>query len=261
MNVVTKRLSQVIYTVTALAGIKDEDIFLISFPKSGNTWVKFILLNILIEAKELKAGASFKVLDETIPELSRDNLMRPWKYKILPRFIKSHIVYRKLFFRNNKALFIVRDPRDVMVSYFHYVNNNYGYNFQGDFSAFIRHEKLGLEACLLHHVSWQNKAAVTIKYEDLKINGTDVLYNALAKLGINVKHSLVSQAFENATFENMQKLEQGPKKYTRTHKKEYNFMRKGTGNQWLDYFSGTDVDYYNALLKKHNARYINYYES
>jgi estrone sulfotransferase len=260
-NVIKKRIKQVIYTATGLAGIKKEDVFLISFPKSGNTWVKFILLNMLVEAKELKDNVSFKVLDETIPELSRDNLLKPWKYKTIPRFIKSHIAYRKLFFKDSKALFIVRDPKDVMVSYFHYVNNNYGYNFNGDFSAFIRHEKFGLEACITHQLSWQDKASVIIKYEDLKNIGVDILYNALLALGINTEKNLVAHAFENAAFEKMKKLDEGPKKYEHAHKKEYNFMRKGTGNQWIDYFNDSDLDYYKALLEKYKYRYINYYES
>jgi estrone sulfotransferase len=261
MDLVKRRLVQSFYTATFIVGRKKDDIFLVSFPKSGNTWVKFILLNVLIESGELKKDVSFKSLDETIPEISRDNIMKEWKYKAIPRFIKSHVAYSKFFFKDNKALLIVREPRDVMVSYFHYALNTHGFNFNEDFSAFIRHKKFGLEACMLHHISWQKKAAAIIKYEDLKKKGEAVLSDALRQLSIDVPANLMHNAFEKSSFENMKKLEQSQKKYENIHKNNYQFMRKGSGNQWREYFNENDLDYYNSLLRKYKSVYQNYYES
>lgn len=261
MNLVKRRLVQSVYTATFIIGRKKNDIFLVSFPKSGNTWVKFILLNILIESGELKGDVSFKSLDETIPEISRDNIMKKWKYKVLPRFIKSHIVYSKFFFNDNKALLITRDPRDVMVSYFHYALNTHGFDFDEDFPAFIRHKKFGLEACILHQISWQKKATAIIKYEDLKKNGEIILSGVLKQLNIEVPEDILHTAFEKSSFDKMKKLEQSPKKYENIHKNDYKFMRKGLGNQWREYFTDNDVDYYNSLLRKYKSVYQNYYES
>jgi hypothetical protein len=260
MNTLSKKISQTYYTISALAGINKEDIFLVSYPKSGNTWVKFILLNILVEAGELENDYSFKTLDETIPEISRDNLMKKWKYKAIPRFIKSHIAYKEIFFKKNRTLLIIRDPRDVMVSYFHYALNTTGFNFDGDFSSFIRHKKYGLESCIRHQISWQHKASSIIKYEDLKKNGKEILITAIDKLGISLQKEILHQAFEKASFENMKKLEKTPKKYKNIHKKGYNFMRKGSGGQWSEYFTEDDINYYESLLEKHKDSYINFYE-
>ncbi len=261
MNLLLKRISQSYYSTTALMGIKKEDVFLVSFPKSGNTWVKFILLNVLFEAGELNKDISFKSLDETIPEISRDNLLKNWNYKVLPRFIKSHIVYNKLFFKNNRSLLIIRDPRDVMVSYFHYALNTQGFNFNKNFQAFIRHKRFGLEACMLHQVSWQNRASAIVKYEDLKKKGDEILLQAMYKLNIHLEKNLLHKAFENASFANMKKLDQSSKKYKNIHNEGYRFMRKGDERQWHEYFNENDLTYYNNLIKKHKNIYTNYYES
>jgi estrone sulfotransferase len=260
MNIIKKRISQSYYTLTAILGYKKEDIFLVSFPKSGNTWVKFFLLNLLTNSGELKADSSFKTLDETIPELSRDNLLKKWKFKIIPRFVKSHLSYQKIFFKNNKALLVVRDPRDVMVSFFLYVKNNFSYDFKGDFSEFIRDKAMGLEACILHQISWKNSGAVIIRFEDLKTNGAEVLENALSTLDISVPKQLIKSAFDDASFEKMKIMESRPKKYTHTHKESYTFVRKGEKNQWQSYFSEADIDYYNSLLNNYKKQYTDFYE-
>ena len=260
MNIVTKRISQSFYAGTNLLGRKKDDIFLISYPKSGNTWVKFLLINVLINNKELKEDLSFKLVDETIPELGRDNLMKPWKFKSLPRFIKSHLAYKKVFFGNNKALLLVRNPKDVMVSYYHYVQSNYGRNFQGDFSEFIRSKKFGIETRILHQISWQTKATATIKFEDLKKDNASTLDTALKKLGVNIDEKTFIKSYEDASFNKMKELEKGPKRYNE-HKPDYKFVRKGTSNQWRDYFNQNDLDYYNSLLEKYKGLYLNYYES
>lgn len=258
MSLISKRVSQLYYSVTGVLGKRKEDIFLVSFPKSGNTWVKFLLLNILINNKELDRNISFKILDETIPELGRDNLLTTWKFTSLPRFIKSHLSYKKIFFGNNRSLLIIRNPKDVMVSYFHYVKNSYGYQFEGNFAEFIRSKRFGLEACLLHQISWQNKASVSIKFEELKTSKAGNLLSSLRLLGIQVNEEIFRMAVDDSSFDNMKKLEKGPKRYD-IHKPDYNFVRKGTSNQWSEYFDENDLAYYNSLLKKYKSIYIDYY--
>ena len=105
-----------------------DDIFLVSYPKSGNTWVRFLLANLLKEGDEL---IDFKSAIKYVPEIGihNDELVNLKR----PRIIKSHELYNAKY---PKVVYIVRDPRDVYVSYFHYLKKKLPIGLT--FSAFLR---------------------------------------------------------------------------------------------------------------------------
>jgi len=92
--------------------IHPEDVFLISYPRSGNTWVRFMLANLLKEADET---IDFHNIHEYIPEEGRNNDII--NALSSPRIIKSHSTYKSNYPR---VIYLVRDGRDVYVSYYHY---------------------------------------------------------------------------------------------------------------------------------------------
>ena len=90
--------------------IYPSDTFVVSYPKSGNTWVRFIIANMLTE--EL---VTMKSVHDFVPDIytSADYIN---SYES-PRFIKSHHPY---FTKYPKIIYISRDYRDVVISYYHY---------------------------------------------------------------------------------------------------------------------------------------------
>ena len=88
-------------------GLSANDIFLASYPRSGNTWLRFVL-------SEALTGQSidFDNVDHFVPELK-------WHRGAAPilagqgRLIKTHEAWRKEY---RKAIYIVRDVRDVALS-------------------------------------------------------------------------------------------------------------------------------------------------
>src|SRR6266571_7009288 len=98
--------------------IYEDDVFIVSYPKSGNTWTRFLIANLIYREKH----PDFSNINELIPDpevLAKrilDRLPRP-------RYIKSHQYFDP---RYPKVLYIVRDPRDVALSYYQF-HRKYGF--------------------------------------------------------------------------------------------------------------------------------------
>src|SRR5579872_7348300 len=88
-------------------GLSANDIFLASYPRSGNTWLRFVLSEAL-SGEEI----DFDNINSFIPELKWHKQGKP----LLAgqgRVIKTHEQYRKEY---KKAIYIVRDVRDCALS-------------------------------------------------------------------------------------------------------------------------------------------------
>ena len=92
--------------------VLESDIFLVSYPRSGNTWVR----NIIAEALYGESGKSLGEIGEYVPDLHKYNIDE--MELAHPRVIKSHFYYTKEY---KRIIYIVRDPRDVFISYHKYL--------------------------------------------------------------------------------------------------------------------------------------------
>ena len=122
------RMLPVVYRHTS---VSRRDAFLVSYPKSGNTWLKFMLAHLL--------GGREADLDNDSTVIADVGSHRATP-RVLPgggRLIKSHEPYsspQKRFYR--KAIYLIRDGRDVAVSYYYTLIRRGLY--EGDFGPFLR---------------------------------------------------------------------------------------------------------------------------
>ena len=89
-----------------------DDTFLVSFPRSGNTWTRFLVCNLINPDDPV----NFAQLESRIPEIY-DVTDRDLRAFPRPRIIKSHECFDP---RYKKIVYIVRDPRDVLISYYEF---------------------------------------------------------------------------------------------------------------------------------------------
>lgn len=219
------------------ATVYPDDLFLVSFPKSGNTWMRFILANLLKGDSE--ETIDFHTTIKYVPEVGVhqeevDALDRP-------RVLKSHAAYMKAY---PKVIYIVRDARDVYVSYYHYLRKSLPEGMS--FSSFLRKEDM--RPCRWHeHVSsWIDQPNVYVaRYEDLLADTFTEVNRIVEYWGAyNFSDTEIKRAIEASDFKSMQQLEAKSGRPFKTenekHIKTETFMRKGAAGDWVNYFDDED---------------------
>src|ERR1700722_14164706 len=92
--------------------IFDDDVFLTSYPRSGNTWTRFLVGN-FVNPNE---AVTFLNVERLVPDMYKtaDWVLRR---RPRPRVLKSHESFDA---RYRRVIYIVRDPRDVAISNYHW---------------------------------------------------------------------------------------------------------------------------------------------
>lgn len=189
-------------------------VFLVSYPKCGRTWLRLLIGKYLAEHFELQQE---DLLD--VKQLSK-------KHESIPRILINHDDephYRrrneleswKYMYRGKSVLFLVRDPRDVIVSRYHHVRSREGRREQADsLSDFIRSEPGSFQTIVRYYNIWLANATIPgsfllIRYEDMQEDTERELRRALDFLEIEeVQNNLLREAVEYARFDNMRKMEE-----------------------------------------------------
>lgn len=98
---------------------KNRDTFLASYPRSGNTWLRTVIFHASVgRAPKNLAEVDLGVPDEHAPPPRRKMLMAA--QKLNEAIVKTHQPYRSTA-SYRKVIYIIRDPRDVIPSYFRYL--------------------------------------------------------------------------------------------------------------------------------------------
>jgi hypothetical protein len=143
---------------------------------------------------------------------------------------------------------MVRDPRDVMVSFFHYKKHRQK-SYRGDFADFIRHPNFGLESWFRHYTSWLPHWTLVVRYEDMKENTYTEFSRILQMFNVTVSAEIVHRAIERSSIQNVRAIETSPDD---PKSREQHFTRNGRTQQWCTYFSEVDLSYYDALAEEYD---------
>jgi hypothetical protein len=214
-----------------------DDLFLTSYPRSGNTWCRFLLGNLVYRDEPM----TFLNLERRIPDMyvHADREMRNLPR---PRIIKSHECFEP---RYQKIVYIVRDPRDVAISNYHWEMKKGSFRDQFSIEQFVPKwmesyywPRLG---CWADHVtSWLStreghSGFVVVRYEDLQADPIRELAKIAPLLGIEPTPDRLNHAVEFSSADRMREMEKNQAgkwvqtKYTRQDKP---FVRKASTGNW-----------------------------
>jgi Sulfotransferase domain len=228
--------------------LRPTDAFLVGHPKSGNTWITYILAA-LVE-KNFGKRATLANLQEFIPAFhAADVKIRKYSELPDPRMFRNEGPrFPELY---PKTIYIVRDPRAVLVSYYHHClhdTRDASWKLDDFVDEMLKFGCIKrLEPYIMRWdkqvLDWLHRAerqpVKIVKYEDMKRDRGKVLQEMIQFLGIFGTEQEIAQAVERSTFENMRKEEEtyGAEPYSGTKGEGGFFMRRGKVDGWKEELS------------------------
>jgi hypothetical protein len=230
-----------------------EDIYLVSYPKSGNTWLRFLIANLLKTHFEIDRAVNFFSIHELIPDIHTSRYLRDSGYFAefnLPRIIKSHANYNPYY---NRVILLVRDPRDVCVSYYYFLQQRGTIPSSWTVSDFIRNKKYGVTAWVKHSQSWyrllhDRQIVQVFRYEDLLTEPEAQLAKIADLLGIHITAESIKQAIEWASKSAMKHSENTHLSSYLIEHRSMEFVRQAKANRGKE-LSPDDKRYIDNLTK------------
>jgi Sulfotransferase domain len=219
-----------------------DDTFIVSYPKSGNTWTRFLIGNLVHPE-----GADFSNINRVVPD-PEDLSKRYLKRLPRPRILKSH---RPFDPRYKRVICIVRDPRDVALSEYYFdvkrMAIEEGYPMERFVARFVagdvNHEagswgeNVGSwMAARLNNKNFRSgKNFLLLRYEDLVADPKRELASISRFLGIAATPERLEEAVERSSAERMRKLENAQAHLwssTKDTRKDRPFVRAATSGGW-----------------------------
>ena len=214
-----------------------DDVFLTSYPRSGNTWTRFLVGNLVHQDEPV----TFLNVERLVPDMYKHS-DRTLRNLPRPRIMKSHECFDP---RYKRIIYVVRDPRDVAVSNYYWemkqrsVADSYPIEtFVPRWMKPIYWDRLGNWG--EHVTSWLStregrEGFLLLRYEDLLTDPATQLAKVARLLEIDPAPERLARAAELSSADRMRRLEkdQGNKwvqtRYTRQDKQ---FVRKAASGDW-----------------------------
>ncbi|PJF28603.1 MAG: hypothetical protein CUN52_12615, partial [Phototrophicales bacterium] len=208
-----QHMGEVVISPNYAKQLHPDDVFLVSYPRSGNTWMRTIIAYILYSADIL---TTLKDLEVYVPDLHYD-LPHHDRYS-QPRVLKTHEPYfnrqgatnRQLY---NKWIYVIRHPYKTLTSYYDFEAFHHPDGFMpiSDFVQQVLNNAYQFGGWAEHVQSWRQAAtsaqALFVRYEDLQRAPIVHIQRIAQFLGRIIDDTQAEQVRQLSSQESMRELE------------------------------------------------------
>lgn len=230
--------------------LRKEDMVLALYPKTGSTWIRFFYYNLLSIHEKGQTDTAIDEMNRMMPEFGHSSMFSPWPFASR-RLVKTHRP-RNLLMTGRPVVLVVRDPRDIVVSYYHYLVNKKEIDFSGTVNDVLRDRQYGLPAFFRHYNSWRSSAGLVLRYEDLRENPEDGFTQLAEFVGVQASEAEIRSAIEASIFEKMRQAQAESDAFRNKFEKGFVFARSGASAQWRELFEEEDLEYWNQMKKENH---------
>lgn len=245
------------------------EFFLISYPKSGRTWLRLMIGRAItthynLQVNNLLGLSQLAKLHPAIPRILVNHDDNPHMKTL------KELTWDKRPYRHGKVIFLARDPRDVLVSlYFHKSRRDHA--FTGTLSQFIDAPIGGFDSILRFYQIWAHSMHVPkgfhlIRYEDLHNRPEAELEKLFTFMNLSdFSSKTIAEAVAFARFDRMQKMEQQGQ-FQETNRllpgnaadTESFKTRRGKVGGYSDYLSAAEIEELNGRMRRHLSPIFKY---
>lgn len=222
------------------------DVFIVGHPKSGNTWLAYMLAILFHEDYEHRV--TLANIAAYIPFIhGHDNAIANYPDLPNPRIFRNEWpVYPELY---PKTIYVVRDPRAVLVSYYYhyqavtadsrktlqafveeYLTQGQIRNFDTQSARWDRQVFEWIER------TKKDGRVMIVRYEDMVHDRRDILKRVVKHIGVPCSEEDIALVTARGSFEAMRSDEEqhGAESYPGEMGKRGSFIRRGKADGWVE---------------------------
>ena len=175
-----------------------------------------------------------------------------------PRLARTHLRYNYLpkEITKVKVIHVMRNPRDIAVSYFHFAQKNTLYNFTGTWDTFFdlfMEGKIAWGGWYEYMMDWlihkEEPNILFVKYEDYLQNPEDMIQKIATFIGKPIDKVTAARVAEVVSFKSMKN---NPKLSVIHETMKGDWLRKGVVGDWVNYFTEAQLERVQKMYKKFN---------
>ncbi|XP_060943261.1 sulfotransferase 6B1 [Limanda limanda] len=234
---------------------REDDVMLVAYPKCGFNWMVGVLRKIIAESTGIKTESKAPPLIEFLgPDVLKLTDQSP-----SPRFLGTHMhpdnIPTTFYTKKTKMLVVFRNPKDTLVSFYHFCNNNpvlpSVQSWESFYSQFMSGE-VAWGSYFDHALAWEKRMndhnVMIVTYEGLKQDLSEGIRQISSFYGYPLTEAQVQQITEESSFKAMKESAANSHGTIGSA-----IFRKGEVGDWKNHFTPEQSREMDEAFAKHLA--------